>query len=262
MNQDFELIVTDGERRIDSRVIAKGIRVHHDNLMQTIEKYRDRLEKYGLLLFQTEAVKKAGARGTKYALLNKEQFGYLLMFVRVTDVVRNYREHVYGAFLAYETQQLQTIVPRATFLKALRMRALVLLDHVADDDWTVLCELAREGYRWEEMLNTRLDEGVKLERSVERCWWNYARTVLGLGDHVRRKRTIRLPDGRRVSVWAYPIKYLSDFRRWLSFVYFPEKFPIYLRRRITRLAKQQQIKARDNKELLLPQSEVDEVVLV
>ena len=150
MNQEFALIVTDGERRIDSRVIAKGIGVKPDNLMQTIEKYCDRLEKYGLLLFQTEAVKKAGARGTKYvkyALLNKEQFGYLLMFVRVTDVVRNYREHVYGAFLAYEAQQLQAIAPQKTFLKALRMRALVLLDKVSDDDFTVLCELAREGYR-------------------------------------------------------------------------------------------------------------------
>jgi hypothetical protein len=192
----------------------------------------------------------------RYALLNKEQFGYLLMFVRVTDVVRNYREHVYDAFLAYETQQLQAIAPCATFLKALRMRALVLLDHVGDLDFTVLCELARDGYRWEEMLNASLDESAKLERSVERCWWNYARTVLGLSDHVRRKRTIRLPDGRRVSVWVYPIKYLSDLRQWLSLVYFPEKFPIYLRGRITRIAKQQMTRgARDGKPQMLPQSE-------
>src|SRR5436309_770883 len=89
-----------------------------------------------------------------------------------------------------------------------------------------------------ELLNTRLDEGVRLERSVERCWWNYARTVLGLENHVRRKRTHRLPDGRRVTVWAYPIKCLSDFRRWLSSVYFPKKFPIYLCGRLRRIAKQ------------------------
>lgn len=70
MNQDFELIVTDGERRIDSRVIAKGIGVHHDNLMQTIEKYRDRLEKYGIILFETGKIK---GRGRASAICTAQQ---------------------------------------------------------------------------------------------------------------------------------------------------------------------------------------------
>src|SRR5579859_2974983 len=105
MDGALEIVSVDGECRIDSRIVAQGIGVQHDNLMQTITKYQRGLEKYGLLLFQTGAVKHAGTRGTKYikfALLNKEQFGYLLMFVRVTDIVREYREFVYDTFLEYE----------------------------------------------------------------------------------------------------------------------------------------------------------------
>jgi hypothetical protein len=90
--------------------------------------------------------------------------------------------------------------------KALRARAEVINDSVQDLDFLPLCELAREGYRWEELLNACLDPDARLERSVERCWWNYARTVLHLQDHVRRKYTRRGPSGRRVRSWAYPIE--------------------------------------------------------
>jgi phage regulator Rha-like protein len=36
----LDLVIVDGERRIDSRIVARGIHVQHDNLMQTIYKYR------------------------------------------------------------------------------------------------------------------------------------------------------------------------------------------------------------------------------
>ncbi len=207
-----------------------------------------------------------GGNPQKYALLTEEQTYAYMSYSKNTVQARTCKRLLVKAFTEAKArlEEARRAVQGAaqTFLKALRMRALVLLDKVDDSDWACLCELARDGYRWEEMLNTRLDESVKLERSVERCWWNYAKTVLGLEDHVRRKRTIRLPDDRRVSVWVYPIEYLSQFRRFMSTIYFGGKFQNYLRNRARRIAKQQQIKAGDGERRLLPQSEVAEVVPV
>jgi phage regulator Rha-like protein len=104
----LDLVIVDGERRIDSRIVARGIHVQHDNLMQTIYKYWPGWEKYRILLFETGKIKRRG-RPEQYALLNKEQFGYLLMFVRVMETVRAYREDVYDKFPAYE--QLQQGMP-------------------------------------------------------------------------------------------------------------------------------------------------------
>jgi hypothetical protein len=38
-----------------------------------------------------------------------------------------------------------------------------------------------------------------------------------------------------VDPWAYPIRYLPAFRRWLRDVYFPEKFEAYARYRAKRI---------------------------
>ena len=55
MNQDFELL---GEN-LDSRVIAEQMGVKHDLLMQTLlKRYRNQLEKHGIILFQTGRIKK------------------------------------------------------------------------------------------------------------------------------------------------------------------------------------------------------------
>jgi phage regulator Rha-like protein len=48
----------DGIQVIDSRLIAKGLNIKHQNLIETIRKYQERLEKLGTLTFETEVWKK------------------------------------------------------------------------------------------------------------------------------------------------------------------------------------------------------------
>jgi phage regulator Rha-like protein len=244
----------------DSREIADSLGIEHRSFFRMIVEYQEEIERdFGQVRFEIAAVKTETSRGTKqekYALLTEEQTYAYMSYSKNTIQARACKRLLVKAFTEAKAllQEMRRAVQEVaqTFLKALRTRASDFLDSVADLDFIPLCELAREGYRWEELLNASLDPEAKLERSVERCWWNYARTELHLEDHVRRRYTRRLPSGRRVSVWAYSIEYLSAFRRWLREIYIPLRFPMYLRNRERRRASQQQIKARDNVQLLLP----------
>jgi len=60
MTQELELVMAHGEHRIESRLVAKGIGVQHDKLMQTIEKSQSGLEKYGILLVETGKIQGRG----------------------------------------------------------------------------------------------------------------------------------------------------------------------------------------------------------
>lgn len=242
----------------DSREIALTLGIRHRSFFKMITEYQEEIEAdFGKVRFEITPSGKTN-QPQKYALLTEEQTYAYMSYSQNTKQARTCKRLLVKAFTEAKAllQEARRAVQGAarTFLKALRTRALVLLDHVADDDFAVLCELARDGYRWEDLLNASLDEDAKLERSVERCWWNYAKTVLGVQPQVRRKRTIRAPDGRRISVWVYPIEYLSEFRRFISTIYFGGKFQDYLRKRARRIAKQQQISAKNVR--LLPQSEV------
>jgi phage regulator Rha-like protein len=69
------LIQSQGEARADSRVLAELLGIQHKNTMELIERYAGKIQQFGLLPFQTEAVKKPGTRGAKHqrhALLGLE----------------------------------------------------------------------------------------------------------------------------------------------------------------------------------------------
>ncbi len=266
----LSIIMKDGSYLLDSRVLATRLGYEHKVILQCIRRHKARLEAKSVLL-QFEAKPSKGSLGGRpetYYLLDERQCLILAGCLKKGTEADDWHDHLVDAFLdarasAQELQRKLLSVRESThtFLKALRARAETLLDAVQGLEFLPLCELAREGYRWEDLLNACLDPDARLERSVERCWWNYARTVLHLEDHVRRRRTRRGPDGRRVRIWAYPIELLIAFRRWLAEVYFPEKFQDYQRNRAKRRASQQQIKARDVTQLL-PQSGMTEVALV
>lgn len=77
------------EARIDSRLFARRIGIQATNLHALIRKYKSELRELGTLpTFETEAVKKAGARGVKherYFLLNEAQLDYMCRVVRGRD---------------------------------------------------------------------------------------------------------------------------------------------------------------------------------
>lgn len=86
---DLTLIQAKGEARIDSRLLAEQLGNQHKNTLEVIERYADKLKRFGLLPFKTEA-RPAGQHGggdMRYALLNEDQAFFLLALSRNTDRV-------------------------------------------------------------------------------------------------------------------------------------------------------------------------------
>lgn len=102
------LINCDGEPRADSRILAVRLRNNHKSVMELIDRYLTRFESFGLVPFKTEAVKEAGARGTKhtkFALLNENQCYFLLALSRNTDHVVDLKAELVRKFSDARTNQ-------------------------------------------------------------------------------------------------------------------------------------------------------------
>ena len=231
----FDLVEVEGERRIDSRIVAKGIHVQHDNLMQTINKYRPGVEKYGILLFETGKIKKRG-RPEQYVLLNKEQFGYLLMFVRVTETVRAYREDVYDKFLAYERIQqgmpVQPLpapaIPAINSLWEQRLIDFNRKTHLPTGYWSVFGMVA--GHCWaDEFRGVHLVEEALPDGSIGKRWCQYLRSQsydMGL----IKKYLHHYPDKRGTQpANIYPNEWLGAFWTWFHGTYLTVYYPNYLK---------------------------------
>jgi prophage antirepressor-like protein len=135
----------------------------------------------------------------------------------------------------YSLQQSAPQGPVPTISDVLRQRAFLNEGRVPFDLFSMQGEVTRELHYLEGILNKTLDSGAYIENSVGQCFSPYAREILHIPDTERRKYRHQLPDGRMVTAWAYPIRYLPDFRRWLYEVYFPKKYESYRRYRARRV---------------------------
>lgn len=123
--------------------------------------------------------------------------------------------------------QAQPVPSVHTLSERFRPRALENLLRVPDGYFSVMGELFKHLYNAEALLNQSLDEHAMIEISVGQRWSRYAREVLGIPDHERRKYPHLCQDNRTEHVWAYPIRSVDLFGKWLWVVYFPEQFPAY-----------------------------------
>jgi len=101
MENLIKVELKDGIQVIDSRLVAKGLNIKHQTLMETIRKYQEKLEKLGLLTFETGAVKIEGARGTKYVsfcYLNELQCNFVVTLSRNTEAVVDFKLDLVVAF--------------------------------------------------------------------------------------------------------------------------------------------------------------------
>jgi phage regulator Rha-like protein len=127
MEQLIKVEIKDGVQVIDSRLVAKGLNIKPQNLMETIRKYQDKLEKLGLLTFETEAVKQEGARGTKYATfcyLNELQCNFVVTLSRNTEAVVDFKLGLVVAFdqAKKEIKILEEVIQESTdFLEKKRL---------------------------------------------------------------------------------------------------------------------------------------------
>lgn len=96
-----QLQVTPAEARVDSRLIAEHLGNQHKNVLELIDRYADQFRQFGLVAFETDSVKTAGARGTKhqrFALLSEDQSLFLLSLSRNTERVVHLKARLIAAF--------------------------------------------------------------------------------------------------------------------------------------------------------------------
>ncbi|MDY7567515.1 Rha family transcriptional regulator [Pseudomonas sp. RTC3] len=94
------LIQSKGEPRVDSRVLAEQLGTQHKSSIELIDKYADKIRRFGHLPFQTEVGKRAqgGGKAERFALLNEDQAFFLLALSRNTDRVVELKSSLIMAF--------------------------------------------------------------------------------------------------------------------------------------------------------------------
>lgn len=94
------LTQSQGEPRVDSRVLAEQLGTQHKSSIELIDKYADKIRRFGHLPFQTEVGKRAqgGGKAERFALLNEDQAFFLLALSRNTDRVVELKSSLVMAF--------------------------------------------------------------------------------------------------------------------------------------------------------------------
>lgn len=89
-----------GVQVIDSRLVAKGLNIKHKNLIETIRKYQEKLEKLGRVAFETESLEtKGGKQDFVFCYLNELQCNFVVTLSRNNDEVVNFK---LGLVLAFD----------------------------------------------------------------------------------------------------------------------------------------------------------------
>jgi phage regulator Rha-like protein len=248
MSQALEIVETNGDYRLDSRLLAQQLGYDHKVLLQSIRRHRARLEARSALLQHEAVLKHQTYRGTTrqtYYLLDERQCLILAGSLKKGSEADEWHDTLVDAFLhararirqleaSLQPQQPPTSIHRLT--DALRARAMENLGNVPEGYFSVMGELFKHLYNLEAILEQAIDDKAMMEVSVGQLWSTYAREVLHLPDRDRCTYAHRCHNGRIVQAYAYPLFYETAFTKWLWNDYFPDHFPAYQQHRIHRLA--------------------------
>jgi phage regulator Rha-like protein len=243
----------------DSRQIAATLGIEHRSFFKLILEYQEEIEQdFGQVRFEIAAVKTETSRGTKqekYALLTEEQTYAYMSYSKNTVQARACKRLLVRAFTEVKTRLQQTKSAVHTFLDRLCKRTQANEGRVPHHLFDLGCESLRELSHTEVLQGLQIPDDADVLNSIKRCFWN-DREKLGIPLSARKQYKSITPSGRASQTYACSIEHLYTFRQWFHNVYLVERFPVYLRNRAKRIAKQQQIKASDNEALLLPQAPV------
>ena len=73
------------EPRIDSRLIAGGLGVSHNHLIEQVEKYIERFKSFGIVRFETEKLNSGRGRPERLVYLNENQCYFLVTLSKNTE---------------------------------------------------------------------------------------------------------------------------------------------------------------------------------
>lgn len=124
MNDLIEIRDIDGEPRIDSRIISEKLGVEHKHTVEMLRRYQSRLEKYGVLPFETAKPQKGsnGGRPETIVYLNEHQSTFLVTLSRNSEKAVDLKQKLTESYLHYKSQHLKASLPK-TFAESLRLLA-------------------------------------------------------------------------------------------------------------------------------------------
>ena len=100
-----------------SDVIATFAGIQHHTVTRLIQQHEADFKEFGLLRFQIDAVKREGARGTKYTKhyqLNEEQATLLMTYLKNTAQVRAFKKELVRQFYVMRTELYKVQMAKAS----------------------------------------------------------------------------------------------------------------------------------------------------
>ena len=97
---DLVLTTTSTEARVDSRLVARGLKNKHKAVLSLLDRYIDVFKQHGQLTFKKEVGdrQQGGGNAARFAMLNENQAYLLLNLSRNTDIVVALKSKLITAF--------------------------------------------------------------------------------------------------------------------------------------------------------------------
>lgn len=96
-----------------SETIAKGFDVQHKNVLELVEKYQDKIERFGAVAFETLPLQNGGLP-KRVALFNKSQSMFFMTLLRNNDLVVDFKVRLVEEFEKLAKQPTTTALPDFT----------------------------------------------------------------------------------------------------------------------------------------------------
>lgn len=207
---ELTVVATNGENRIDSRLVAKSLGIEHKAFMRTLHKYQSHLEKLGKVCFENAPSGKTNQL-VKYGMLNENQAVFLSNLSRNTDKVVEFKFALTIAFDKARKNEYQPAYVNADFVRRLKLNK----GRVPYDHWTVLEQLDKESHHNGLGLVTLIDK-ARPDISVGKKWSSYLKRNGYNPSQWMLVPNVVQPDSMRMEdVRAYPLDLLPTFLRWL-----------------------------------------------
>jgi phage regulator Rha-like protein len=129
-NSNIKILEISGEPRISHRIIADNTQNQQKNVAELIHKYMEKLELFGMVPFETEAIKnsKNKVNEQKTYFLNEPQATLLLTFMRNNEVVINFKVDLVHAFFEMRNQLQNLPVQKEKVEKLTPQKSLEIVE--------------------------------------------------------------------------------------------------------------------------------------
>jgi phage regulator Rha-like protein len=225
-NLVVKVIKHSNQPRVDSRLISEGLNIDHPNLIELIYKYQEKIERFGIIPFETEKKNKRG-RPTKFCYLNESQSNFVVSLAKNTDQVVDFKFALVEAF-----EKAKKLLAGVKQIKPspIQQRWLVNAGQVPIGYFSMIHEAVNIfALPLEKKFGYILPEKLLIEISMGLGFCNLLRSRNINPSEVCLKYNHTLPNGNTVKANAYPMQYYSLFFKWFTEDWIKKKAQTYFK---------------------------------